>query len=56
MKAIILGIALIVFVPFKAFGLGEIFKIETTGSEFCDFDFDPVQPEEQCGSVGAGGE
>src|ERR671919_1960193 len=46
MKAIILGIALIVFVPFKAFGLGEIFKIETRGTEFCgDFDFDEFNPK-----------
>src|ERR671919_791895 len=46
MKAIILGIALIVFVPFKAFGLGEIFKIETGGTEFCgDFDFDEFNPK-----------
>ena len=46
MKAIILGIALIVCVPFKAFGLGEIFKIETTGTEFCgDFDVDKFNPK-----------
>jgi hypothetical protein len=45
MKAIILGIALIVFVPFKAFGLGEIFKIETTGLEFCgDLDVHRFNP------------
>src|SRR5919106_2420744 len=45
MKAIILVIALIVFVPFRVFGLGEIFKIETTGSEFCgNFDVDPFGP------------
>jgi hypothetical protein len=35
MKSILLGLALILSLPAGAFGLGEVFKIETTGSEFC---------------------
>jgi hypothetical protein len=38
MKRFLFGLAL-VLLPFPAFGFGETFKIETTGTEYCgDFD------------------
>ena len=45
MKRFLFGLALIVLLPFQAFGFGEIFKIETTGTEYCgDFDFTKFNP------------
>lgn len=40
MKSILLGLALLVSLPARAFGFGEVFKIETSGTEYCgNFDF-----------------
>src|SRR5437899_11794530 len=45
MKRFLFGLALIVLLPFQAFGFGEIFKIETTGTEYCGgFDFTKFNP------------
>lgn len=39
MKTLILCIGLIVTLPFEAFAIGEVFQVETSGTEWCgDFD------------------
>jgi hypothetical protein len=35
MKTLLLGLAMLVCLPFRAFALDEIFKIETAGTEYC---------------------
>jgi len=36
MKQLGLALFLVVLLPLRAFGFGEIFKIETSGTEYCD--------------------
>ena len=41
MKTFLLALALIGILPHQAFALGEVFKIETSGTEYCgDLDFE----------------
>jgi hypothetical protein len=35
MKTFFLGLAMLAVMPFEAFGFGEIFKVETSGVEYC---------------------
>ena len=63
MKRFLFGLALIVLLPFQAFGFGEIFKIETllerstAGiSTLRSSTTILYEVQQQCGSLGPGGE